>query len=193
VKNFQLVRAKVDVEAILAELFGQPEAWYVDTNRQRKIHVQQESESIPIRSALKSDNDVRERDVHESCYARLAPRFPAVVAFLEEFAEAEEGALGRAKIVRLCPGKQVLPHRDIGAYYGRHDRYHLILQSEGSWMRSGNEEVVMRQGQLWWFDNKQKHEARNESATQDRIHLIFDLDPRPWFYRQAEEGAQALP
>jgi aspartyl/asparaginyl beta-hydroxylase (cupin superfamily) len=34
----------------------------------------------------------------------------------------------------------------------------------------------MREGELWWFDNKQEHEARNDSEY-DRIHLIFDLEP----------------
>lgn len=34
----------------------------------------------------------------------------------------------------------------------------------------------MRSGELWWFDNDQLHEARND-ADDDRIHLIFDLLP----------------
>ena len=44
-------------------------------------------------------------------------------------------------------------------------------------MRCGDEEVTMREGELWWFDNKEEHEARNESD-HDRIHLIFDLEPQ---------------
>lgn len=32
----------------------------------------------------------------------------------------------------------------------------------------------MREGQLWWFDNRQVHEARNDGK-EERIHLIFDL------------------
>ncbi len=35
----------------------------------------------------------------------------------------------------------------------------------------------MQTGELWWFDNKQMHEARNDSD-EDRIHFIFDLLPR---------------
>ena len=35
----------------------------------------------------------------------------------------------------------------------------------------------MREGELWWFDNKQVHEAFND-AQAERIHLIFDLLPR---------------
>ncbi|MEL6920992.1 MAG: aspartyl/asparaginyl beta-hydroxylase domain-containing protein [Pseudomonadota bacterium] len=43
-------------------------------------------------------------------------------------------------------------------------------------MRAGDEEVRMKTGELWWFDNKAEHEAMNDSET-DRIHLIFDLLP----------------
>ena len=112
-----------------------------------------------------------------ACLAPASQSFPAVVAFIESFAEDEGGKLGRAKIVRLRPGTRVLPHRDRGEYYARRDRYHLILRSAGSWMRCGDEEVAMREGELWWFDNKEEHEARNESHG-ERIHLIFDLEPR---------------
>jgi hypothetical protein len=35
----------------------------------------------------------------------------------------------------------------------------------------------MQEGELWWFDNKAVHEARNDGQ-EDRIHLIFDLLPR---------------
>lgn len=176
-KNFRLVKTKVDLDAILEEVVTRPEAWEVQTGRQ-KIAVQKEAESIPIRGLRKSKiGDRKRRDVHESRYTTLSQGFPAVIAFLERFAEDEKAKLGRAKIVRLRPGSHVLPHRDRGEYYARRDRYHLILRSEGSWMRSGDEEVVMHEGQLWWFDNKQEHEARNDS-TRDRIHLIFDLEPR---------------
>jgi aspartyl/asparaginyl beta-hydroxylase (cupin superfamily) len=120
--------------------------------------------------------DSKRRDVHESRYTTLSRSFPSVVSFIEEFADDVGAKLGRAKIVRLPPGHRVLPHRDRGEYYARRDRYHLILQSAGSWMRCGEEEVAMREGELWWFDNKEEHEARNES-NRDRIHLIFDLEP----------------
>ena len=106
---------------------------------------------------------------------RCRRSFPSVVAFIERFADDEGAKLGRAKIVRLPPGSRVLPHRDRGEYYARRDRYHLILRSAGSWMRCGDEEVTMREGELWWFDNKEEHEARNES---DRRSHPPDLRPR---------------
>ena len=46
-------------------------------------------------------------------------------------------------------------------------------------MTCGEEEVGMRQGELWWFDNKKPHESFNRSD-EERIHLIFDLLPSGW-------------
>ena len=175
-KHFRRVRGDLEIEPLLKEVEQQSEAWGVQTGRQR-IDVQREAGSIPIRGLRKSKiGDRKRRDVHESRYTGLSRRFPSVVAFLEGFADELGAKLGRAKIVRLPPGTRVYPHRDRGEYYARRDRYHLILQSSGSWMRCGDEEVTMREGELWWFDNEEEHEARNESD-RDRIHLIFDLEP----------------
>lgn len=44
-------------------------------------------------------------------------------------------------------------------------------------LRAGDEELSMRTGELWWFDNKTLHCARNESD-QPRTHLVFDLKPK---------------
>jgi aspartyl/asparaginyl beta-hydroxylase (cupin superfamily) len=75
---------------------------------------------------------------------------------------------------KLKPNGQVYPHVDAGAYYALRHRFHLVIQSRGSLMKCGGEEVVMNEGELWAFDNKKQHEAFNESAD-SRIHLIFDL------------------
>jgi len=218
-RNFERLEVDVDVSPILDELRRQPEAWHEQTGR-RRIAVQAQADVIPIRGLRKSKiAGRRRRDVHESRFTTLSRRFPATVGFLRDFAEAMDGRLGRARIVRLAPGRRVLPHVDSGAYYACRDRYHLVLVSAGSWMRCGDEEVVMRAGELWWFDNKQEHEAANaavhrkaanaavnrqaanatvnrqaanatvnrqaanatvqgQAGGADRIHLIFDLEPR---------------
>ena len=73
----------------------------------------------------------------------------------------------------------VRPHVDAGAYYRIRDRFHLVLRSrEGSPLTSGGETVVMREGELWAFDNKAEHDARNP-IDEPRVHLIFDVLPAP--------------
>jgi quercetin dioxygenase-like cupin family protein len=82
-------------------------------------------------------------------------------------------SLGRAMVVKLPPGGRIYPHRDEGRYAEAHDRYHLVLQGACRF-RSGEEWVEMKTGELWWFDQHQEHEVRNE-ADVDRISVIWDV------------------
>lgn len=181
-KNFRMIKQSVDVQRLLNEIAATPDAWDMNTGRQSKIAVQREAEAIPLRGLVKSKiNGRKRRDVHESRYTSASRKFPRVRAFLEATAAELDCELGRAKIVRLKPGHRVYPHIDRGEYYRVRGRYHLILKSTlGSYLKSGDEEVRMREGQLWWFDNNEIHEAFND-GDDDRIHIIFDLLPRARF------------
>ncbi len=185
-KYFERLERGVDVAPILAEIDRQPEAWLQQTGRQEGGGVQRETASIPIRGLRKSRiRGRRRRDVHESRYTTLSGDFPATTSFLRMVAFERDADLGRAKIVRVDPHGRVYPHVDRGHYYALRDRLHLVVKSPlGSQLRAGDEEVRMREGELWWFDNKQCHEAFND-ADVERIHLIFDLLPR------APEGARS--
>jgi aspartyl/asparaginyl beta-hydroxylase (cupin superfamily) len=113
--------------------------------------------------------------VQESRWTGGSARFPLIRHFLQSVAEDLDCDLGRAKLVALPAGRRVYPHIDRGRYYQLHDRYHLVLRSPlGSWLRAGDEEVRMQEGELWWFDNRQIHEAHTDGE-EDRIHLIFDM------------------
>ena len=97
---------------------------------------------------------------------------------MTSLADETGSQLSRATIVRLKPQSQVSRHTDAGSYYLIRNRYHLVLYSSaGSVLMSGGEQVRMQAGELWWFDNKQYHEAFNESE-EWRIHYIFDLLPK---------------
>ena len=177
-KNFRLCAANVNVTPLLDEIAGVDGAWNDAVGRQEKIRVQREALSIPLRGLRKSAIAGRaRRDVHESRWTTGSARFPLLHDFLTAFEAREGGALGRAKVVCLPAGRRVYPHIDRGEYYRIRDRYHLVLQSAlGSPLKSGDEEVRMRTGELWWFDNKEVHEAFND-GDEDRIHLIFDHLP----------------
>ncbi len=116
-------------------------------------------------------------DVHESRTARFAACFPHALRFCREIAARQDGELGRATLVSLQPRGWVRPHVDAGAYYRVRDRFHLVLRSPGSSpLTSGGETAVMRAGELWAFDNKTRHDARNPTD-EPRVHLIFDVLP----------------
>lgn len=83
--------------------------------------------------------------------------------------------LGRCLITKLKPGGKISPHIDEGDAAQYYDRFHLVIQAnERSKFICGNEEVVMRSGEIWWFDNKKTHEVINNGDA-DRIHLIADI------------------
>lgn len=177
-KHFRRLQEKIDTAAMLAEISVNASAFEAHRGRQEKVEVQREALAIPLRGLRASAIGERQRrDVHESRWTSGSQGYPLACAFLKTAASALEGELSRAKIVCLPPGHRVYPHIDRGEYYRHRNRYHLVLKSSGSWMRAGDEEVRMRTGELWWFDNDQLHEARND-GDDDRIHLIFDLLPR---------------
>lgn len=178
-KNFTLIKTKIDVLPLLEELQRLPNPWDQHTGRQNKIKVQREACSIPLRGIVKSKIMGRKRfDVHESRFTTLSRQFPEAMAFIQDFAVETDGEISRAKLVNLPPGNRVYSHIDRGDYYKIRNRYHLILSTgpDGSYLKAGDESVRMKAGELWWFNNKAPHESHNDS-TQDRIHLIFDLLP----------------
>lgn len=104
----------------------------------------------------------------------------------QEFATAQrlEGELSRARIVCLGPGLRAYRHVDRDGYKRLRNRHPLVPKPSGCWMRSG---------ELWWFDNDRRNEARND-GDDDRIYLIFDLLPRGRTAAvTAGEGGRALP
>jgi hypothetical protein len=167
---------EVDIQEIKREIRGQPALWNVGTLRQQRIPVQRETANICLRSARRAETSpVSIDDIHESGNGRLARRFPATMQWLEAFARQRERQLGRALLAKLKPRGRVYSHIDHGEYYRIRDRFHLVIVSAcGSRMICGAWTQLMREGELWWFDNKKPHEAFNPSD-EDRIHLIFDL------------------
>lgn len=178
-RYFEKVKSFVDPVPFLEEIASVEGAWSMSTGRQDKIKVQREALAIPLRGLRKSAINGRKRcDVHESRWTTGSQKFPTARQFLIDFAEERDALLSRGKIVSLPAGKRVYPHIDRGEYYRVRDRYHLVLRStKGSWLKTGDEETRMQEGELWRFDNKQIHEAYND-GDEDRIHMIFDLLPR---------------
>jgi aspartyl/asparaginyl beta-hydroxylase (cupin superfamily) len=192
-KYFERIRADVHPRPFLEEIAAVDGAWDAVTGRQDKIAVQREALAIPLRGLKKSAiGDKKRRDVHESRWTGASKSYPVACAFLKETAQQLDSLLSRAKIVCLPAGRRVYPHVDRGEYYRLRNRYHLVLRStDGSWLKAADEEVRMREGELWWFDNDQMHEAINDGG-QDRIHMIFDLLPRARLAEVFPERASAL-
>lgn len=188
---FKLIKSNVDVQPLLAEVYANEDAWLINTARQTTIKVQQNTNNIHLRKAVRRPDFLNSQDNQETITTPEAARFPKIMAFMEDLARERSGSLSRATIVRLKPQSAVYRHIDNGTYYFIRDRFHLVLYSTaGSVLISGDEEVRMQTGDLWWFDNKQHHEAHN-SSQEWRIHLIFDILPDK--YKHMAVNAIELP
>lgn len=179
--HFTRIAEGVEIKSLLAELDAEPEMWFADTSRQQKVRCQRNTVNIFLRAPKKPlpPGAKNANDVHESRRTRMAPCFPRTLAFCESIADDWGAILGRATLVGLLPKSRVYPHIDAGAYYRSRDRLHLVLRSpEGSPLAAEEETVVMREGELWVFNNKVRHWAHNPS-NEARVHLIFDLLPAP--------------
>lgn len=174
-----IMLGRADTAPVMAELDAAPEMWLADTSRQRKVRCQRHTQNIYLRAAKKPlpPGARNANDVHESRVLRSAARFPRTLQLCERIAGQQEAALGRVALVALLPQSRVYPHIDHGAYYRIRDRYHIVISSTaGSPLTAGGETVIMREGEVWVFNNKLRHSARNPSP-EPRIHLIFDLLP----------------
>src|SRR5258708_1073797 len=67
-------------------------------------------------------------------------------------------AMGSIVLIRLAPGKKLLPHRLNGEYAEFYDRHLVVLQSlPGALMTCGDETVNLITGEVWWFSAKDEH------------------------------------
>lgn len=178
-RAFRRIAEGIDVAPLLEELAGRADAWSADGRRQSDVAVQRETESVPLfwHTGPESFREARQR--HPVRYVgrptAIAGALPRTAAFVRALARRAHGVPGRAVLVRLRPHGRVYEHVDRGLYYQLRSRYHLVLASrDGSPLRAGGEQVRMQEGELWWFDNRQPHEAWND-ADAPRIHLIVDV------------------
>lgn len=179
-KNFILIKKEINIAPLINQINKKREYWFFDTRRQDRVPIQRETHNIYLRKFQEPfPQGVSEaHDVHPSVRTAASKHFQIVYGWIKHFAKSVDGELGRAVLVQLKPQGRVYAHRDRGEYYKIRDRYHLVLQStKGSVLICGGEEVRMKEGELWSINNKNLHEALNDSDDL-RIHLIFDILPK---------------
>ncbi len=184
-RNFQILAGGMDVLPLLLTLKRRPELWKEDTYlRDYPQGPFGEVESIMLRFPPRSvheteaelQNHLSTFDQHENvdypAYKTLSEARPLIMGLMSRVGGER---LGRCMINKIAPGGRIYPHADTPAHAEYYSRFHIVLASnDESIFRAGNEYVNMRQGEIWWFDNKQEHEVKNEGQD-DRIHLIVDI------------------
>lgn len=185
--NFQML-PPVDTTRLLLAIKRQPELWKEDTFlRDYPQAPFGEVESIMLRFPEKRVFEQEEElerykqgehffDQHESVdyppYALLPEARPMVMALM---AYVQGERLGRVMINKIAPSGRIFPHADTPEHTDYYTRFHIVLQSgAGCIIRAGDEQLDMRTGDVFWFNNKLEHEVVNNSNL-DRISMVVDI------------------
>jgi hypothetical protein len=171
--NFMLIKDGLDLREVRGEI-ARSGVW-VDMDslpNRARTHVGTR------RIELRTNRNVPGKHYHDTQETRDCSGWRILVhtrRLVEELAGEIGGELGRVRIASLRAGRTIEPHIDVGEYCAIRDRYHVVIDSpSGTLLAVGDEAVVMRENQLWWFDNKKPHSVKNLGDV-PRTHLIFDL------------------
>lgn len=175
-RNFQKVGEGIDVFPVLHALQRQPELWDQNTLRTTHpgtAHAEVSDIWVFFNDPTNPEAVVNDREVIPFPAWEKLPQLRPIIFNLMRAVEGVR--LGRVIITRLPPGKSITPHVDGGAPATFYQRYQLMLQClPGVVFSAGDEQVQMRTGECWWFDNQQLHSVTNNSAD-DRIVVIIDV------------------
>lgn len=191
-RNFLKLAEGVNVAALNIAIWRKPQLWGV--YGVRRWHEQSTARAVDDIMLRYNKFDGKNDDYVEAVCSNLdVENYPAwrdlpeaheLIAPLMMSVRGLE--LGRVFIARMSPGTMIPAHSDRIApaeeqypyrtppavYY---DRYHIVLSSApGVVFRCGEEQIWMKTGEVWWFNNQLEHEVINNSA-EDRIHLIADI------------------
>lgn len=183
--NFQKLAVGVNILPLLLAIKRRPELWKEDTYlRDYPQGPFGDCESIMLRfppiSVFETEEQLKNHavsfDQHENVdrpeYKELHEARELIMTLMT-MAQGER--LGRCIINKIQPGGRIFPHADTPAHADYYSRFHIVLQSSpGVVFISGDEQVYMETGSIWWFNNKLEHEVINNSAD-DRIHLVIDI------------------
>lgn len=188
--NFHIITT-ADVNLLMLNIKRHPELWKEDTFlRDYPQGPFGEIESIMLRFPEKRVFEQEEElekykrgeshfDQHESidypAFAILTEARPIVFGLM---ALVQGERLGRVMINKIKPGGKIFPHADSPEHTDYYTRFHVVLQSAaGCYLRAGDEQLEMKTGDVFWFDNKLEHEVVNNSAF-DRLSMVVDIKVR---------------
>ena len=177
-----------DVNALVLAIKRRPDLWKEDTFlRDYPQGPFGEIESIMLRFPEKRVFDQEEElekykrgetqfDQHESVnYPAFDILHEARSLVFGLMALVQGERLGRVMINKIAPGGRIYPHADTPEHTDYYTRFHVVLQSApGCLFHADDEQVDMRTGDVFWFNNKLEHEVINNSAF-DRISMVVDI------------------
>lgn len=109
----------------------------------------------------------------------------AGMPYVQQVMAQFETVLGRARLMRLEPGSDVLPHNDLEYYWRSHTRVHVpVVTHPEVRFHCGDAVIHMGAGEAYTFDNWRPHMVENRTPVR-RVHLVFDTFGSAAFWRRA--------
>jgi hypothetical protein len=178
-RNFQQLAGNINITPLLHQVMLHPELWNQHTLRTAhplSPHQQVDDILLRFQEMPEAGKEHEVIDAHESIWYpawNVLTEAHALVFDLARMVKAER--IGRILISRMAPGKEIAPHIDGGDHARYYTRYHIVLESyPGCLFKCEEEQVQMRGGDVWYFDNAKTHSVVNHSAN-DRLTMVVDL------------------
>lgn len=168
---------KLDVEELRVYLNENPDVFDIIPDR-RTAPGTPHSEMVDIwcRYCVPGGDRAGE---HESVWYPVAGELPRVQTLVSELMNIVNGQrLGAVLITKLPPGGRVHMHTDRTTWHANHyEKFLVPIQNlpGANFLFSFDDETNMvvspGDGEVWWFDNDEKHGVLNDSS-EDRIAMI---------------------
>lgn len=179
-KNFRLVHAGLDTAPMLAQLAEHPLLW--DEHPERRLSPGGEfagQTDIWLRTRARDDLDEPDafRKPHRPVFYpawRALTALHTAVWWLVGVGKSVE--LGNILVTRVKPWDAIGTHTDHGWAVEHFNRkFYIVLQGNARCVNVAlDEEVCMRTGEVWEFENRVPHSVENNGGT-ERISLIVTL------------------
>ena len=176
-RRFYQIAAGVDVGPLALELHRAPELW--DRNPERRLYPGTPHAAMTDITArymppdqLGMDARQREhRNMFWPAWHALPALRPLVFGLMARAAAVE---LGSILITKLPPGASIEPHSDAGWAPEFYNTKAHVTVAGYSLSRCEEEEIIMRAGEIWTFNNLLVHSVTNPGDA-DRICVIVSM------------------
>lgn len=176
-KNFELI-THVDVRDALAQLDAQPELWDEHPFRTIMPHGPFSATSdiwVRYRPLAELKEPKKFAEPH---FAEFYPpwwKLPALHHIVYDLMAKKKAVyLGGILITKIPAGGKIAPHHDRGSWHAEYMNckvYVPLRANENCINRCEDEQIVMRAGEAWSFNNLVTHSVENNGDT-DRVTLI---------------------
>lgn len=183
--NFQKIPITIDTSLLLQQINEHPELW--NEHPERKIwkgsyHVAMSDIWLRFRpkEQLKEAKNYEEAFILAWYPSRRILTEVERIA-LDLMAHFRSVWLGGILITKIPPGGEILPHHDRGRWHPEffNCKLYLPLKSNPACInRCEDEEVNMKVGEVWTFDNLKVHSVEN-NGDEDRMTLIISMRTEP--------------